>query len=179
MKFFVYLVSFILILALAGLFILKKPNGQAWFTVDDLLPKMIMIENKLESITDNFLVKYESFTKEVKEESSQVEQRSELKIYRWKDNNGNWSYSDKPKASAENEEIFLDPNDVVVLPALKVDTKNLPNAKASKKDDKISPSPLTVLPSKALNLYKDANNVQKLMDERQKNISKAIKDSTG
>lgn len=178
MKFFVYLVSFILVLALAGLFVLKKPNGQAWFTVDEVLSKTIMIEKKLESITDNFLVKYENLTEEAKEESSQVEQVSELKIYRWKDSNGNWSYSDKPKVLAESEEIFLDPNDVMVLPALKVGTKKFPNAKTSKKDDKTSPSPLTISPSKTLNLYKDANNVQKLMDERQENISKAIKDST-
>jgi len=176
MKLFVYLISFILILALTGLFVLKKPNGQAWFTVDDLLPNASVIDEEIKSIAGKLLVVYENFTTE---ENSQVGQGSEVKIYRWKDSNGNWSYSDKSRTSDDSEEVFLDPNDVVVvLPPFKAASNDLPSLKSFKKDDKLSPSPLTTSPSRILDLYKDANNVQKLMDERQQNISNAIKDST-
>jgi len=176
MKFFVYLISFILTLALMGLFVLKGPEGQPWLTVDDLLPKTLMIDKEIESIADKFLVTYENFTVEG---NSQIEQGSDIKVYRWKDSSGNWSYSDKPKASADSEEVFLNPNDVVVLPAFDVSSSDFPNSNSLKKGDKPSSSPLTTSPSKVLDLYKDANNVQKLMDERQQNISKTIKDSTG
>lgn len=74
--------------------------------------------------------------------------------------------------------MFLDPNDVVVLPPFKAASNDLPSLKSLIKDDKLSPSPLTTSPNRILDLYKDANNVQKLMDERQQNISNAIKDST-
>jgi len=175
MKFFVYLTSLILTLALMGLFVLKKPNGQAWLVVDDLFPKTLMIDQEIKSIADKLLVTYENF---IVEENNQIEQGSDIKIYRWKDNSGNWSYSDKPKASVESEEVYLDPNDVVVLPAFKVSTNNSPNAKPLKIDIMSSQNPLTTSPNNMLNLFKDANNVQKLIDDREENISKAIKDRT-
>ncbi len=176
MKFFVYLISFILILALMGLFVLKKPTGQAWLTIDDVLPKTLMIDKEIKSITDKLSIAYENITTN---KDSLTEQSNEVKIYRWKDSNGNWVYSDKLKNSVESEEVLLDPNDVIVLPAFEVSTNNSPNSYSPQKGNKASPSSLTAPPSKVLNLYKDANNVQKLMDERQHNISKAIKDSTG
>ena len=60
-----------MILALTGLFVLKKPNGQAWFTVDDLLPNASVIDEEIKSIAGKLLVVYENFTTE---ENSQVEQ---------------------------------------------------------------------------------------------------------
>lgn len=175
MKFFVYLISFILILALMGLFVIKRPGGQAWLTFDDVIPKKLMIDKEIEFIADKFLASFENFTTK---EDSQVEQGSEVKIYRWKDTNGNWSYSDKPRSSADSEEVFLDPNDVVVLPAFKASSSDLSTSKSSIQDNKLPPSHSNTTPSKILDLYKDANNVQKLMDERQQNISNEIENST-
>ena len=180
MKLFVYLISFVLTLALIGLFVIKKPDGQAWLTIDDLLPEPLLLEQEIESIADKLEVTYENISSSL---NSHTEKEAEVKVYRWKDNNGNWSYSDKPRASAESEEIFIDPNDVVVLPAFKASSNdssmlNSSKVNSSRKDEKTSPLPLTTPPTKVLDLYKDANNVQKLMNERQQNISKAIKDKT-
>jgi len=167
MKFFVYLISFILILALMGLFVLKKPNGQTWISVNDLLPNTSMIDGKIKSFTGKILLAYESFRSA---ENNKIELGNEVKIYRWKDSNGNWSYSDKPNASVESKQVFLDPKDIVVLPAFEVPT----NDDLLQKNNKALPSSLPTSPSKILDVYKDANNVQKLMDDREQNINKAI-----
>lgn len=176
MKFFIYLISIILILSLMGLFILKKPNGQAWIVIGDFLPNTFIFDKEIESIADKFKVTYESFTAS---ESNQVGQGSEVKVYRWKDSKGNWSYSDKPRESADSEEVFFDPKDIVVLPEFKATLNDFSKPAPPIKKEKTLPSSLTTSPSKVLDLYKDANNVQKLMDGREQSISEAIKDSTG
>lgn len=168
MKFFVYLLSVIVIIALMGLFVLKKPDGQAWLSLDVLSINTLAIEKKVKSLTNKLLVSYEN---NAKEDDSQV------KIYRWKDSKGNWSYSDNPQSAKQSEEVFLDPKAIIVLPALELSTNDSPNS--IKKYDKISPSTESTAPNKVLSIYKDANNVQEIMNERQQTISKAIKDSGG
>jgi len=167
-KIFLYLLSIIVIIALMGLFVIKKPDGQAWLSLDDLSFKTHEIENTVKSLTNKFSVAYDNYTKE---------DDSQLKIYRWKDNNGNWSYSDNPESAAHSEEVFLDPKAIVVLPAVELSTNTLPNS--IKKHDKATPSTESNVPSKVLSIYKDANNVQNIMNDRQQTISKAIKDSGG
>ena len=157
-----------MILALMGLFVFKQPNGQSWLTVDDFFPNTLVMEKYIKSIKNKISMLYENFN---------VKNDGQVKIYRWKDSNGNWRYSDKPIA-IESEEVVFDPKDIVVLPALDVATNDLSKPALIEKQDNVSKNPLTTTPSKVLELYKNANNVQKLMDERQQNISKAIKDNT-
>lgn len=171
MKYFLYLMSGILIIALMGLFFLKKPDGKTWLTVNELVPNASVIERKVKYIKNKLLIAYQDIT-------SEGDQNDKVTIYRWKDSQGNWSYSDAPQGTSESEEVLLNPNDIVVLPALKT-SNNTANSATLKTNEKPSAKSVTTSPSNVLNLYKDANNVQKLMDERQKNISKAIKASQG
>lgn len=167
MKFFTYLLSLISIIALAGLFVFKQPNGQVWLSVDSFIPNTQIINeainlarNKLHQVLENDI----------------PETDGTVKIYRWKDSYGHWHYSDKAKASIESEEVIFDPKDIIVLPAFDVPSVDLSHSK--EKHDNADPNTLISSPSKVLGLYQDANNVQKLMDARQDNISKAIKDSS-
>ncbi len=73
----------------------------------------------------------------------------------------------------------LDPNNIIVLPAVETFSDDLSNPSLKSEPDSLLPKSQAILPSKVLELYKDANNVQKLMDNRQKNISKVIKESNG
>ena len=168
MKLFLYLISVIVIIALMGLFVIKKPDGQAWLSLDDLSFNTHEIENTVKSLTSKLSVVHDNYTKE---------DDSQLKIYRWKDSKGNWSYSDNPESEMQSEEVFLDPKAIIVLPSLELSTNDLPNS--IKKHDTVSSSTESNAPSKVLSIYKGANNVQKIMDERQQTISKAIKDSGG
>lgn len=142
MKFFVYLLSIIVIIALLGLFVLKKPDRQPWLIVDDLSIDTQEIEKKVVYYSNKFLAFYENF---IKEGDSQV------KIYRWKDSNGNWSYSDDPNSATHSEEVFLDPKAIVILPTLDYTKNNLPSSIENKV--KVSQSPLTTPSSKVLSLY--------------------------
>lgn len=168
MKFFVYLISIIAIIALAGLFVFKQPNGQAWLSLDDLLPNTQIINEKIDIVT-----------KKVSEvfDNNQAEIDNKVKVYRWKDSNGNWSYSDKPDASMKNEEIQFDPENIIKLPSIDVPSVNLSNTNSKVKQGSESSNTLLTSPSKVVELYKDANNVQTLMDARQKKLSKVIKDN--
>tara|TARA_R110001583_G_scaffold65464_1_gene189101 strand:- start:675 stop:1199 length:525 start_codon:yes stop_codon:yes gene_type:complete len=170
MKSFVYLLSIILIIAVVGFFVFKQPNGQAWLSIDDFVPNTQIISEKINLATNKINA---VFKKPISKNDSTI------KVYRWKDSNGNWSYSDKPKASIESEEMLFDQENIVVLPAFDQPTIDALNSNPKGKYDNDAPNTLLSKPGKVLELYKDAKNVQKLMDTRQQNISKAIKESTG
>jgi hypothetical protein len=108
MKSFVYLLSIILIIAVVGFFVFKQPNGQAWLSIDDFVPNTQIISEKINLATNKINA---VFKKPISKNDSTI------KVYRWKDSNGNWSYSDKPKASIESEEMLFDQENIVVLPA--------------------------------------------------------------
>jgi hypothetical protein len=168
MKLVVYLLSIILIIAVAGLFVFKQPNGQAWLSVNDFLPSTQVMTEKINLATNKLNTIFE---KPISKNNSTV------KVYRWKDSNGNWSYSDKPKASIESEEMLFDQKNSVVLPAFNQPTVDTLNSNPKEKFDSSAPNTSFNTTSKVLELYKEAKNVQKLMDARQQNISEAIKEN--
>jgi hypothetical protein len=169
MKLFFYLLSIITIMALAGLFIFKQPNGQSWISVDEFLPDTQIIADKINTVTNKLHKVFENDT---------TEEDSTVKVYRWKDSNGNWNYSDKSEASTNSEEVVYDTKDIVVLPAFKPSTIESTNSNTERQSTNAAPTTLITSPNKALKLYKDANNVQKLMDGRQDKLSKIIENST-
>jgi hypothetical protein len=168
MKLFVYLLPIILIIAVAGLFFLKQPNGQAWLSVDDFVSNTQIISEKINLATNKLNAVFE---KPISKNDGTI------KVYRWKDSNGHWSYSDKPKASIESEEILFDQKNSVVLPVFSLPTVDTLNSNPKEKFDSSAPNTSLNTTSKVLELYKEAKNVQKLMDARQKNVSEAIKES--
>ncbi len=170
MKFFVYLTSIISIIALTGLFVFKQPNGQPWLSLDGFLPNGQVMDEKINSVTSKLKQVFEKYA---------LEKENNVKVYRWKDSNGHWSYSDKPQAPFESEEILFNPKDIIVLPAFDAPTIDSSKLNSKEKHDNVSPNSVITTPSKVLDLYKDANNVQKLMNARQQKVSKAIEDSTG
>lgn len=167
MKFFTYLLSIISIIALTGLFIFKQPNGQAWLSVNSFIPNTQRMDEAINLARKKL---HQLF------ESDLSENEGAIKVYRWKDSNGHWNYSDNPKVSTKNEEVFFNPKDILVLPTFNTPSVDLSNSK--EKYDNTEPKALGTSPSKVLELYQDVNNVQKLMDARQDNISKAIKENT-
>lgn len=170
MKFFVYLASILLIIALAGLFVLKKPNGQTWLSAESFLPTTQLIKEKVNTAKSHLQSMLKTDT---------LESEASTPIYRWKDSNGDWNYSDKPSSTIPSEEVFLDSKDVIVLPAFDVSSVKSNTVNSKNKADNSPSNTLVPTPSKVLDLYKDANNVQKLMDTREQEISKAIKENTG
>ena len=165
MKFFTYLISIIAMVALAGLFIFKQPNGKTWLSIESFTPNTQEIGDKINVLS----YKLNEIFNHVENKNSTVE------VYRWKDSNGNWSYSDKPQISGDSEKVSFNAKDVTVLPATKVSSIN--SSTPTKKGDGTTSNTLIVTPSKVTKLYEDANNIQNLMDARQANIAKSLKKS--
>lgn len=137
--------------------------------MDEFLPSTQMISEKINSATNKL---HKVFKNDITEKDSAV------KVYRWKDRNGNWSYSDKPKVATESEEVLYNPKNIVVLPTFKVSPIDSPNSKLEEKHANTSPNTVNSSQNRVLELYKNANNVQKIMDGRQEKLSKAIQSST-
>lgn len=170
MKTFIYIISLVLALAVLGLFVIKQPNGEPWLSLDAFLPDTLKIADKVNLVTDKFNNVYKNITSQ---------ESDDIKVYRWKDADGNWSYSDNPNEMSNSQELTLNPDDVMVMPSFDASTINPPESKTNKSKVKASPSNEANSPSKVLDVFKEANNVQKIMDDRQNKLSKAIKDSGG
>jgi hypothetical protein len=170
MKFFTYTITCILLIAFLGLFILKKPNGETWLSLGDLLPQTSSLDHQIDTLNDKFSKLYDKLSKTDNHHQSEL-----IKIYRWQDGQGNWSYSDSPTNVSESEEVFINPNDMIVLPDL---TETHVNSVKALNTDKKTSEPLLTRPiNKILTLYEDTNNVQALMDAREQQISQAIHDN--
>lgn len=157
---------FVLVLGLAGLFVLKKPDGQPWLSADDFIPDTRSITNSVkEAIPDQLIGGSES-------------SGDKVAVYKWKDAEGNWQFSDKAPAGISAEQVLVgtDVNrDLAPLPPPQR-TNTQQQASSGKailiKDSGIL-SPTTIAPDKIETLINDAKNVQNLADERVKQLDAA------
>ncbi len=165
MKLFTYLLSITAIVALAGLFIFKQPNGKTWLSMKSFIPDTQVISEKIDTLS----FELNELFKNDENKNSTVE------VYRWRDSNGNWSYSDKPQTSSESEKVSFDSKNITVLPKVEVPSNNSPAYII--KDKGASSNTLIATPSKVIKLYEDANNIQNLMDTRQQSIAQSLEKS--
>ena len=130
MKLFVKFMIFLMILAAAGPFIMKGPDGRPLmtlkdlslpsFSIDGLIPKEI--KSMSPSSTDNNpdsenWIQWTKTTNLPEPDFFTAEQLAGLEIqeknglfYRWKDENGVWQFSTLPNRNTENWIIRTDPN---------------------------------------------------------------------
>ncbi|MGS2718194.1 DUF4124 domain-containing protein [Eionea flava] len=162
----------LLILGCAGLFILKKPDGRPVLSIDEFLPDTSEISTLAQTLLDEFDNIYnEASTILAETENSDIQQSVEpandSKIYRWKDNNGNWQFSDTPPSNQTAEAIQVsgdlnkDLSVTYTAPEKEIVSDDIP---ASAQPSSVLP--MTVSPDKVSKLIEDANNIQKLMDDR-------------
>lgn len=129
-KLFVKLMGFLLILAVAGPFLLKGPDGRPLLSLDDLrLPSL-----SLPTLSGNATVNQGSeapltgggqqwiqwsekqgpaFNPDVltREQLAQLDIKEQANLYyRWKDGNGVWQFSSLPNRNTLNHVVRTDPN---------------------------------------------------------------------
>ncbi len=158
---------FLLVLGFAGLFVLKKPDGTPWLSLDGLIPDL-----SIGSIKDTI-------------DDAMPEQvlggNDSVPVYRWKDAEGNWQFSDAPPANtttaAEQVMVSTDVNrdlaPVFTPSPVEVATPKKSGKAILIKDRSLSPT--TISPDKISTLVDDAKNVQNLVDDRQKQLEDALK----
>lgn len=158
--------AFLLVLGLAGLFVLKDPNGQPFLSWDNFIPEPSSIASSIEQV----LPEQVAISKDT------------AMVYRWQDANGNWQFSDVPPDNVAVEQIIVEThlNSDIAPPAptSRPVVSNSGSGRAVFIGDSNKPSPgvgTTASPDNIKQLIEDAQNVQGLMDNRTKQLDESLK----
>jgi len=153
LKFF----SFLLVLGFAGLFVMKNPDGQPWLSAEDFVPEIsfsnIFPENLFASEADAG--------------------DSAVSVYRWRNAQGQWEFSDVPPEDRDVEKMTLSTN---ANRDLYTSAKEKPAEAKSQQGPSVADrlSPTTVSPAKIATLVSDAEGVQKLLDDRKQTMDETL-----
>lgn len=189
MKLFVKLMMFLLVLALAGPFIMRGPDGRPLMTLQDLkLPDFSLPTGDSGELTGEAREAYIAWSKDegpskgpkvyVIDPDSQEPLLAKAGVYyRWKDQSGVWQFSNLPNPGTPNIVVETDP-DANVLQSLSVEkidealgrVKEIepPEGETGEEDEgglKI-PLPTTVPISEVPELMDQARAVQELVNKR-------------
>ncbi len=163
MKLYVKFLFFILLLAVAGLFFIHKPDGQPWLSADDFIPDvsgwMAQASNMLHGAE-----------RQLDKATSSDPNAGKTKVYKWRDSAGNWHLSDKPigAAGGRDEVMHVDP-DTNLVGGMRESTAEVEQSRSDGVSNTV-PLPMTVSPDKVGKLIDDAKAVQDLMDNRSKQL---------
>lgn len=181
MNLFIKFLFFIVILAIAGPFFMKGPDGKPLMSFDKL---------GIPSFSD--LAKLSSAQKKTAPTNTDAETITHTSggetFYKWQDQYGIWQFTTTPPPSQPFETVETDPN-ANVIQSLSKDTIDTAlgrvaevsdeTAKTGESEAEKSPleelgglSPTTVPITKIPKLLDDAKNVQNIMDQHAKQLEK-------
>lgn len=143
------------VIAFVGLFVLKKPDGTPWLSLNEFMPTTEGLTIDLPDLPDH---------------NDSSTDASADNIYRWKDENGHWQFSDTPPTGliAERIEVTGDLNQDIAEPPPLIPEQTAEVTTTSV--DTSSPLPIaptTISPDKIQKLMEDTQNIQNIMDSRQ------------
>ena len=190
MKLFVKLMMFLLIMALAGPFIMRGPDGRPLMSLKDLnLPDLSLPTGPPEELTGKEQEAYIAWSKDEGESKSPrvyvIDPANQEPLvakagvyYRWKDENGVWQFSNLPNPDSPNIVVETDP-DANVLQSLSVDkidealgrvkeieTPEGAAGEGEKEDGLNIPLPTTIPIAEVPELMNQAKAVQELVNKR-------------
>ena len=167
MKLFLKIMIFIVVLACAGPFILKRSDGRPWMTFSDLKAPDLSVPD-ISPLTDQVKKLHNTNTDNSADQTI---------VYKWQDRDGVWHFSDKASTSIPSEEFAIKHNTNMVhmekqeipgeTPRIQADENVVQNETVSL-DPKASP--YEQLP----NLIDQAKNVEKLLDQHQQQQEQVI-----
>jgi|TARA_B110000263_G_scaffold245380_1_gene254863 hypothetical protein len=132
---------FIVILACAGPFFIKGPDGKPLLTIDEIMADLSpanLIPNAVKS-------------------AAEPSAPALTKVYRWQDENGVWQFSDNPNDAPGAEVMELDG---------KINTIESVAPQPVTKSPTAIPGVATVSPGQAAELMDTVNNLQETIDQR-------------
>jgi hypothetical protein len=152
----IFIMCVLVVIAFAGPMLMKKPDGTPF----------------MESPLDLFST---SSTGSQNNESSINTTQS---FYKWQDDDGTWHYSDQPQAGENIETVTVNTN-ANLIQGLRIEKKKEQVIVEKKPEAKAESSaiglPMTVPLEKVSKMLEDANNMQQLMDNRNKQIEQATR----
>lgn len=176
MKYFAYLAIMVLLISVAGLFYLQRPDGQTWLTSDEITRQSSGIKEQMVSLSSDTLARAvkvvsetsQNFLKSMTSDDSQAA----IVIYKWQDKQGQWHYSDRPNPDGKSQQMILDPNDITVVAA--EDTAILKGSAKAANMPSLSPTPISVYdPVVIKQLFEDAEQVKSTLEQRTKVLEAA------
>ncbi len=144
-----------ILLACIGPFFIKGPSGEPLLTIDDFLSDLP--DSPADLLPD-------ALVSEGSEAEGEITQ-----IYKWKDENGVWQFSNSPVDANGAELMEIDSN-INTIPAFKAPEKT--GSVATKKKTPSIPGVMTVSPGQAAELMDTVNNLQETIDQRKSEMDK-------
>lgn len=163
MKLYVKFLLFILVLGMAGPFILKGPDGKPWMELADITPDFNRLSADMQSAINKAGRMFDKTT-------SSDPNAGTTKVYKWRDSSGNWHLSDQPipEAAGRDKLMHVDP-DTNLIEGSEPIAVEVEQSRADGVSNAV-PLPMTVSPGQATKLLDDAKAVQGLMDDRAKQL---------
>lgn len=171
-------------LAVAGLFFIKTPDGQPILSLDKILPQKDQVTGKAQYLLSKAKDKVSSINPTSSNGDANKNDPNASGVYRWQDENGQWQYSNIKPDAQHNKPVESVQNQLTIHENLgkkkntateqKYTEKHHDKSPDKNKTDGIKMSPFTVAPAEIPKLIEDTKNVQKLMNERDTNLKKAI-----
>lgn len=157
----------ILALATAIPFIIKGKDGNPLMSMDHFsAPKIALPDlTNLEAKARNTLTAAQEEIETVQEKISDALPKQETKIFKWKDDKGQWHFSDQPRTKGQSTEVKID-SKVNTLPTVKAvsEQKSTPTKNDESSDFGLS---LTTVPlGQVPQLIEDASSVKDTLNAR-------------
>ena len=172
MKYFAYLAIMVLLISVAALFYLQRPDGQTWLTSDGISSKSKQLTEQMVALSSDTLAMAATLVSEtsqkVVESITNESSVATTVIYKWQDQQGQWHYSDQPNPEGTSEKVILDPRDITVVAA--EDTSILKGTSKTTNMSLMPNSGSVYDPVVMKKLFEDAEQVKEQLEQRTKSL---------
>ncbi len=151
----------LLLLGMAGLFYIKNPDGEAWLSAEDLVPEVSMNDLWPRDLLSKLkgLIRFDASNTE-----------ESVPVYRWKNKEGIWVYSDTAPIELEAELIRVSTGaNADLYPGLINNEPAVTRPSSKNGDAEASP-----LEGDTANLIKNSKNVERLLQERKRQMDETL-----
>ena len=167
MKLVIKVLLLILVIGVSGLFVLKRPDGEPWLRLEEFGIDVAIARKAIERLISS------SSQQGEKDLRSNDSKSKSIKVYKWRDAEGSWQYSDKPPADQDElavETMMINSNTNIV-PARKLSkpVEKKPSNPVELEQDEV-PLPLSASPYQIKEIVEDAKKIQQLSDQRAESL---------
>ncbi len=150
------------------LFYLKRPDGQPWLTVDGIATQTSEASKQIVSLSQAALAEAINTTsQQATKLTAELKGDQITRVYKWQDTQGQWHFSDKPNPNGDSKQVVLNPSDITVIEAETLPADSMNNSGPSSTNKSL----LNVYnPKKVEQLFKDAQNIEKTLEQRSKQL---------
>ncbi len=172
MKIFIKFMIFIVVLGLAGPFIMKGPDGLPLMDYRDFIPDFSSAKSSMQRWWGNVGAQVSSANDAAQSDQNGsdddgIDKWGKTRVYQWQDENGVWQYTDRPPTGIETKTLWLNPNENIVLSPAQPVSEVADDEDSDAQDPGFElPLPFTVSPAEVPQLIEDAKGVKELMEKR-------------